>query len=106
MSGLAMPRPSEDTLRRRTAIVAALREIVPNEGVIADDIEMRAYESDGLTAYRQLPLVVVLATHSTPARHRDTLGFRLTRAGHSPRRAQQGTTGRSRTREWARKQLF
>ncbi|MGX1308514.1 glycolate oxidase [Amorphus suaedae] len=60
MSGLAMPRPSEATLQRRAAIVAALREIVPDEGVIADDLEMRAYESDGLTAYRQMPLVVVL----------------------------------------------
>src|SRR5208283_5513556 len=41
-------------------IVEALRHIVPGEGVIASEAERRAYESDGLTAYRQLPLVVVL----------------------------------------------
>ena len=34
--------------------------IVPGEGVIAGEREMRPYESDGLTAYRQLPMVVVL----------------------------------------------
>ncbi len=33
---------------------------MPGEGVICDDIEMRPYETDALTAYRQLPLVVVL----------------------------------------------
>jgi glycolate oxidase len=33
---------------------------VPGEGVIDGEREMRPFESDGLTAYRQLPLVVVL----------------------------------------------
>jgi glycolate oxidase len=33
---------------------------VPGEGVIVDERELRAYESDGLTAYRQIPMVVVL----------------------------------------------
>ncbi len=33
---------------------------MPGEGVIASEVERRAYESDGLTAYRQLPMVVVL----------------------------------------------
>ena len=37
-----------------------LRSIVPGEGVIATEREMRPYECDGLTAYRQLPMVVVL----------------------------------------------
>jgi glycolate oxidase len=37
-----------------------LRTIVPGEGVIAAERELRPYESDGLTAYRQLPMVVVL----------------------------------------------
>ena len=47
-------------LQRRAEIVEALRRIVPGEGVIVSEPERRAYESDGLTAYRQLPLVVVL----------------------------------------------
>ncbi len=57
---LTMPRPDESVLARRAEIVAALRRIVPGEGVIDSEIERRAYESDGLTAYRQMPLVVVL----------------------------------------------
>ena len=55
-----MPAPDLSVLARRDQIVAALRRIVPGEGVIAHDREMRPYESDGLTAYRQLPMVVVL----------------------------------------------
>jgi glycolate oxidase len=55
-----MPTPDKDVLARRKAIAAALRRIVPGEGVIAHELEMRPYESDGLTAYRQLPMLVVL----------------------------------------------
>ncbi len=55
-----MPAPDRSVLERREKIVASLREIVPGEGVIANDVAMRPYESDGLTAYRQLPMVVVL----------------------------------------------
>ncbi len=59
-SSLVMPELDKSILARREEIVAALRAIVPGEGVIANDQEMRVYESDGLTAYRQLPFVVVL----------------------------------------------
>src|SRR5919108_3788198 len=55
-----MPALDEAVLARRERIVAALRSIVPGEGVIATEKEMRPFESDGLTAYRQLPMVVVL----------------------------------------------
>ncbi|ARR55849.1 FAD-binding oxidoreductase [Rhizorhabdus wittichii DC-6] len=57
---LRMPTPDEAVLARRAEIVAALRAIVPGEGVIDDADELRPYESDGLTAYRQPPMVVVL----------------------------------------------
>src|SRR5215468_9791699 len=55
-----MPTRDEAVLRRRSEIVRALRALVPGEGVISAEREMRPYESDGLTAYRQLPMVVVL----------------------------------------------
>ncbi len=55
-----MPEPDGAVLERRERIVAALRTIVAGEGVIAAERELRPYESDGLTAYRQLPMVVVL----------------------------------------------
>jgi glycolate oxidase len=57
---MKMPTPDAAVLQRRVEIIEALRQIVPGEGVIVSEPERRAYESDGLTAYRQLPLVVVL----------------------------------------------
>jgi glycolate oxidase len=57
---MKMPTPDAAVLQRRAEIIEALRQIVPGEGVIGSEPERRAYESDGLTAYRQLPLVVVL----------------------------------------------
>src|SRR6202166_4430996 len=55
-----MPLFDDAVLARRAEIVAALKRIVPGEGVIASEAAMRPFESDGLTAYRQLPMVVVL----------------------------------------------
>jgi len=57
---MKMLAPDDAVLRRRTEIIEALRQIVPGEGVIVSEAERRAYESDGLTAYRQVPMVVVL----------------------------------------------
>ncbi len=59
-SPMQMPAPDAAVIARRDEIAAALRGIVPGEGVIVAEDERRAYESDGLTAYRQPPLVVVL----------------------------------------------
>src|SRR5499426_1871015 len=57
---IMMPVSDQAVLDRRGEIVAALRAIVPGEGVIDSAAEMVPYESDGLTAYRQPPMVVVL----------------------------------------------
>ena len=56
---LVMPPVSAEILARQAEIAAALREIVP-DGVICEERALKVYESDGLTAYRQPPLVVVL----------------------------------------------
>jgi glycolate oxidase len=55
-----MPEADGAVLARREQIVKALRTMVPGEGVIATEREMRPFETDGLTAYHQLPMVVVL----------------------------------------------
>jgi len=55
-----MPEPDGDVLARREAIVAGLRRILLDDGVIADDEGLKPYESDGLTAYRQVPIAVAL----------------------------------------------
>ncbi|WP_119165115.1 FAD-linked oxidase C-terminal domain-containing protein [Algihabitans albus] len=57
---MLMPEPDREVIARKRDLVAKLRAIVPGEGVIVDEDELRAYETDGLTAYRQLPLIVVL----------------------------------------------
>jgi len=54
-----MPCPNPVTLADRAAIVRGLRGIVGDD-VIDDPAELAAYASDGLTAYSQLPLAVVL----------------------------------------------
>ncbi|MEQ8251017.1 MAG: FAD-linked oxidase C-terminal domain-containing protein [Oceanibaculum nanhaiense] len=70
---MQMPEPDKATLARRGEIVAALRAIVPGEGVIDAPEEMKPYESDGLTAYRTLPMIVVLP--STTAQVADVLRY-------------------------------
>src|SRR5690606_13447725 len=50
----AVPGPDKDGL------VAALRRFLPAEAVLHEPEELRPYECDGLTAYRQLPLAAVL----------------------------------------------
>jgi glycolate oxidase len=57
---MLMPEPDAEIIARRQKIADDLRAIVPGEGVIADQDELRVYEADGLTAYQQLPLIAVL----------------------------------------------
>ena len=57
---LRMPEPDAGTLLRRDEILDAMRAIVPGEGVIDHPDGLRPYETDGLTAYRQPPMLVVL----------------------------------------------
>ena len=67
---IMMPAADEAVLQRKDSIVAALRQIVPGEGVISSAAEMLPYESDGLTAYRQPPMVVrQLASGTFSPRH-------------------------------------
>ena len=59
---LAQLPPKPEILARQEEIVAALRAIIPagprGEGVIGEPLRLRAYETDGLSAYRQPPLAV------------------------------------------------
>src|ERR1700682_793337 len=57
---MLMPEPDSNLLSRRNEFIRALRNIVPGEGVIDTASELRAYECDGLTAFRNTPLAVVL----------------------------------------------
>jgi len=57
---MKMPTPDAGTIAKRGEIIKRLRAIVPGEGVIVDDSELRTFGCDGLMAYKQLPMVVVL----------------------------------------------
>jgi len=61
VSMIAMPEPDRSVLRRRDAIVRELVRLVGADQVIADRDGRRAFETDGLSAYRCMPLAVVLA---------------------------------------------
>ncbi len=47
-------------LSRQREVVAGLREVLPAAAVLFNEEDTRPYECDGLSAYRQLPMVVVL----------------------------------------------
>ena len=57
---IAFPTPDPDILARRETIIAGLRPLVAAEALIVTEDERRAFETDGLTAYRKMPLAVVL----------------------------------------------
>ncbi len=57
---LKMPEPDSRIIAERRGLVAALRSVAGTEAVIDDATSLRVFECDGLSAYRQLPLAVVL----------------------------------------------
>ncbi|KMO12896.1 FAD-linked oxidase C-terminal domain-containing protein [Methylobacterium platani] len=57
---IAFPLPDPAILARRDAIVDGLRGLVAPEALVTSEDERRAFETDGLTAYRKMPLAVVL----------------------------------------------
>ncbi len=60
MTAIAFPLPDPAILARREQILAGLAALLPPECVVESEDERRAFETDGLTAYRRLPLAVVL----------------------------------------------
>ncbi|NBB99175.1 MAG: FAD-binding protein, partial [Alphaproteobacteria bacterium] len=55
-----MPIPNATIMGKRDRVIARLADVLPPEALIFDEAERRAYECDALTAYRCLPLAVVL----------------------------------------------
>jgi glycolate oxidase len=62
---LMMPTPNAGVLSRREAIARDLRRRLSRDQVIAEAEARKAYESDGLVAYAQEPLLVVLPADTT-----------------------------------------
>ena len=59
-TGIQMPVPDPDIIARRQMIIDGLIPLVPAEDLIVTEDERRAYETDAFTAYRAMPLAVVL----------------------------------------------
>jgi glycolate oxidase len=57
---ITLSQPKPDILARRDSIVAELGRILPPDSVIGEPTRLKPYETDGLAAYRQMPLAVVL----------------------------------------------
>jgi glycolate oxidase len=57
---MKMPAPDPALIARKAEIVRALARIVPGEGVVSEPAGLIPFESDGLSAYRQTPIAVVL----------------------------------------------
>ncbi|MGL4396338.1 MAG: FAD-binding protein, partial [Hyphomicrobium sp.] len=60
MSQLRMPQPDAAVLARKDQIIQGLARLVGKDQLISDEDGRRLYETDALTAYRRLPLAVVL----------------------------------------------
>ncbi|WP_371225028.1 FAD-linked oxidase C-terminal domain-containing protein [Roseovarius sp. 2305UL8-3] len=57
---MQMPKPDPAVLARKPELISRLQEVLPEDAVIHDPAQTRAYECDALTAYKCPPLCVVL----------------------------------------------
>ena len=62
MTSLAILEPDSEVIGRRDELIRGLRELVPSGCVVSDEDGRRAFETDALTAYKQMPLAAVLPT--------------------------------------------
>jgi len=60
MSLTSLPEPDKEVLARSSAIIKDLEQLLAPDAVISDEEGRRAFEADALTAYRRMPLAVVL----------------------------------------------
>ncbi len=60
MTSLQMPKVHKSTLLNREKIINDLGKILKSENILKHEDQIRPYETDALTAYRQKPLIVVL----------------------------------------------
>ena len=61
MTQLQMPKVDNQALKKRELYVSELQKIlIKKENVLSHSDEIKPYETDALTAYRQMPMIVVL----------------------------------------------
>jgi len=60
MTAIAFPEPKADVLARRAYLIDGLSRLVPPASLITAEDERRPFETDAFTAYKRLPMIVVL----------------------------------------------
>ena len=60
MPFIKLPEPDSAVVGRRAEIATDITRLIGKDSVIADEDGRRAFETDALTSYRRLPLLVVL----------------------------------------------
>ena len=60
MSSLQMPKVDNAITSKKDKSASDLRRIINFKNVLSNPDELRPFETDGLTAYRQMPLLVVM----------------------------------------------
>jgi glycolate oxidase len=63
MSALELPTPVD--LARQRVVAAALRDFLPASAVLFESEDVKPYECDGLSAFRQEPMIVALPENET-----------------------------------------
>ena len=59
MNSLAMPKVDRKLVARKNDIVSDLKKIIKSENVLHHEDELRPFETDALSAYKQKPLIVI-----------------------------------------------
>ena len=59
MTKLAMPKIDRKLISKKKEVIANLKKIIRTENVLDHEDEIRPFETDALTAYKQKPLAVI-----------------------------------------------
>ena len=68
MTKLSMPKIDRKLISRKTEIVESLKKIVKAENILDHEDQIRPFETDALSAYKQKPLIVVFPEAKEPVR--------------------------------------
>jgi glycolate oxidase len=60
MTAIAFPVPDADIIARRAFLIDGLAKLVPPASLITSEDERRPFETDAFTAYKRMPMIVVL----------------------------------------------
>ena len=60
MTTLKMPKVDRQILKNRDNIIKDISNFTKKQNILAEKEELKPYETDGLTAYKQTPMLVVL----------------------------------------------